>query len=58
MTLDCIQLPHVEGLIDEARRQFDADGVIRSNTQIALANEGIDPDELADTFNKSEETYV
>ena len=58
MTLDRIHLPHVEGLIDDARLQFDVDGVIRSNTQIALANEGIDPDELADTFNTSEETYA
>lgn len=58
MTIDRLQLPHVEGLIDEARRQFDADGVIRSNTQIALANEGIDPDVLADSFTKEEETYA
>lgn len=55
MPIDRIQLPHVEGLIDEARHQFDADGVIRSNTQIALANEGIDPDELADSFDCNEE---
>lgn len=58
MPIDRMQLPHVEGLIDEARRQFDSDGMIRSNTQIKLANEGIDPDELANTFNKSEETYA
>lgn len=55
MPIDRIQLPHVEGLMIDARRQFDADGVIRVDTQVALANEGIDPDELLATFNPAEE---